>query len=275
MNFSQVPICGRVGCGKQCFTENGFTHPYCGRTCATVASIFCCSLTKCAYQTCSNPVYVDQNGKKSLYCGRTCSMAAGNHPNQFSKCARPSCNNRVYVHQGQTYKYCGLTCVAAARNENGPKCARIGCTRKAWKDTAEKDKNYSFCSLNCYRLDGSTLTATKITLLDPKNIDYIKAEKEFLAKLPNSKIKAILRLQMPKAKLDAHLALKREMGAGAVNKMYHGTKSACDQNNLLKNLTPCSGPCGMCGIIKEGNKTSCSRQPCHGEYNENMINFAS
>src|SRR6185369_8508487 len=106
--------------------------------------------------------------------------------------------------QGGVYQYCGLTCVAAARNEGGPKCARTACTRKVWKNPTKKNKNkeYSFCSLNCYRLDGSSLTATKITLLDPNNIDYVNAKSNFLAKLPKANIKAILRLQMPKAKLD-------------------------------------------------------------------------
>jgi len=103
-----------------------------------------------------------------------------------------------------------------------------------------------------------TLTSTKITSLSPNDLDYIRVHQRFKSSLPQVKIQGILLLQMPKHIFAAHNALRKNT---PVHGMYHGTKSVCDPGNLITRKTPIckSNACGVCGIIRQGNKISYSR----------------
>ncbi|CAG8671800.1 1617_t:CDS:2 [Ambispora gerdemannii] len=102
---------------------------------------------------------------------------------------------------------------------------------------------------------------TKLTILYPNQIDYDNTYKRFNQRLPNSTIRAIFRLQMPKAIVDKHLELKKEMTKSTypanriTHQMFHGTKTSCDPMRLISSLKPsCISNCGVCGIIREGNR---------------------
>ncbi|CAG8517115.1 3988_t:CDS:2 [Ambispora leptoticha] len=264
--MSNNQICTRSGCGNSCYVgPNNYIHPFCGRTCAIVDSLLKSQVNTCANPGCTRPCYVELNGTQYSFCGKTCARIAASISPALPKCA--NCNKTVYVDfRGQKYPFCGVTC-ASLHNNSGPNCIRFGCNRKAYLDPADRTKSHSFCSKECFWMDGSTLNQTKMTILYPNQIDYEKAYKRFNQNLPNSTIKAIFRLQMPKLMVDKHLALKNEMARTAgsadriTHRMFHGTKTSCDPLRLITSLTPsCTSNCGVCGILREGNRGAHSRQ---------------
>ncbi|KAG9294076.1 hypothetical protein G9A89_001317 [Geosiphon pyriformis] len=258
-------FCTRPGCNENCFIElNGLVHPFCSRTCANLAAIFTTTAPRCSYPGCLKLAYVDPaDGTQFQYCGRTCARTAAQIMPPIPKCARPMCKNSVHVDEkGVIFSHCGKTCSLAANNPSGPQCYRSGCGRKVYKDPLNPTKFHSYCSKKCYWLEGSTLSTTKLTLLDTDNIDYDIVHKKFISRLSNITIKAIFRLQMPKSIVDQHLNLKKTMSGSSTwgpnnvtRKMFHGTKYLCDPTILIQNKTPtCTTGCGMCGIIREGNR---------------------
>ncbi|CAG8607189.1 11188_t:CDS:2, partial [Ambispora gerdemannii] len=260
---SNNQICTRPGCGKPCYiAPNNYIHPFCGRTCAIVDSIFKTQAKTCVNPGCSRPCYVDLDGTQHSYCGRTCARtAASTAPSpSLPKCANTNCNRTVYIDpRGQRFPFCGVTCSRVHANL-GPNCIRVGCNRRAYIDPTDRTKAHSFCSTECFWMDGTAITTTKLTIIYPNQIDYDNAHKRFSKNMPNSTIKAIFRLQMPRGIVEKHLALRKEM-AGTTNsnrithRMFHGTKTACDPMKLITSSAPsCNSNCGVCGIVREGNK---------------------
>jgi len=126
---------------------------------------------------------------------------------------------------------------------------------------------WKYCSPSCYWLEGSTITNTKLTLLNRNDSDYIWVRRRFRTMLPQAKIKGIIRLQMPKSLVDAHQKLKNQIAIqyflpseSITHRMFHGTKTSCDPLQYITRLSPiCSSGCGLCGITSKGNDTAFSR----------------
>ncbi|CAG8581199.1 12732_t:CDS:2 [Ambispora leptoticha] len=240
---------------------NNFIHTFFGNTSLLRSQVN----NTCANPSCTRPCYVELDGTQYTFCGKTCARSAANDSPSLPKCA--NCTKTVYVDsRGRRFPFCGLTC-ARAYNSSGQNCIRLECNRKAYLDPTDRTKSYSFCSKTCFWIDCSTLTQTKMTILSPNQIDYKNVSQRFNQKLPNSTIKAIFRLQMPKSMVVKHLALKNEMArtAGSADKithrMFHGTKTSCDPLRLITSLTPsCASNCGVCGILREGNRGVHSKQ---------------
>src|SRR5438046_933665 len=119
-------ICSRTGCNKPVYIEvNGFTHPYCGKTCAFNALTG--NPPQCKNPTCSRKKYVDSSGTQYDYCGKSC---AKQHLNQV--------------------------------NQGAPFCSRANCQKRAYTDPQDRNKFHSYCSPTCYWLECSTLIKTKL-----------------------------------------------------------------------------------------------------------------
>ncbi|CAG8697802.1 17701_t:CDS:1 [Cetraspora pellucida] len=218
----------------------------------------------CSRPTCNKKVYVESSGMVHPYCGRTCAFIdLRSSSMSVGKCNNSNCTKQKYRDvNGTIHGYCSRTCARSCVRI----CARTGCRRKAYEDPADPSKFHVYCNPNCFWLDGQNLTSTKLTLLNPNDLDYVNAEKKFLAGLPNAKIQGILRIQMPQSIVHAHLIAKQQSGLNPL-KMYHGTQALCDPGSLLTNLAPQCSPgttCGICGIAREGNN------PARSKHNGNM-----
>jgi len=134
-------------------------------------------------------------------------------------------------------------------------------------DPQNKKNHHSYCSPSCYWLECSTLTNTKLSLLNQNDLDYIRAHQRFLSMLPQAKIMGIIRLQMPKYLVETHQNLKKQMAMqnnlqlnAVTHKMFHGTRASCDPLQYINRLSPtCSSGCGLCGIVSNGNDVAFSR----------------
>ncbi|CAG8515179.1 653_t:CDS:2 [Ambispora gerdemannii] len=184
------------------------------------------------------------------------------HISQHPLCERSGCQNRCYIeNNGKIHPFCGRTCANQHQSGGGarigvknvgPNCSREGCTRKAYRDPRNEKMFHSFCSKECYSRDGEKLVRTKLTVLQENDIDYQYVLKRFTGcrKLANASIKAIIRIQMPRSKVNRHLKLKKQMKTTL--RMYHGTYSACNPMKIVAEKAPCCiKACGLCGIIRE------------------------
>ncbi|CAJ0834312.1 2401_t:CDS:2 [Entrophospora sp. SA101] len=192
--------------------------------------------TICIRIECNKPCFVETNGRKHPFCGKTCAKIFID--SNLSKCSNANCNRNKFIDPSdqKVYDYCGKT---------------------------YSTKYYSYCSSNCYWLETTTLTQTKLTLLAPDDLDYDVAKRPFLNGIPSAKIHGIIRIQMPKIIVDAHQILKKQPGLKSY-KLFHGTKTTCDPMNITRCLkticnTSVNNNCGVCGIITKGNDTTCSR----------------
>ncbi|CAG8680022.1 1620_t:CDS:2, partial [Acaulospora morrowiae] len=209
----------------------------------------------CTRSNCNRPVYIEADGYAHPYCSKTC---ASIYKANVGKCSNARCRKLKYVEaDGKVFDYCGRTCAQFQK-----KCARNGCNRSRYIEPSKRKNYYLFCSPACYWKGSDSLVSTKISTLSTNNLDYIRIQREFSSALPQATILGILLLQMPSNIVKAHDALKGNMATSgsALYKMYHGTKSVCDPVNLISRKEPiCQSGCGVCGIIREGNKTSYSR----------------
>ncbi|RHZ82750.1 hypothetical protein Glove_103g208 [Diversispora epigaea] len=261
-------ICARSNCRKPVYVESdGYTHSYCGRTCASVArSVAINTIGKCSYSFCRRPKYMDADGKIFDYCGRTCAIILSLEKEDKNQGQQLLSENEVNNN------------VSGEKNLCGVKCSRTDCSRERYIDPIEPTKFYSFCNRKCYWTEINSLTTTKITLVSKMDFDYIRIFDNFMKEFPNIKIQGILRLQMPKKIGEAHLKLRKKKKI--VHQMYHGTYANCDLKKLIKYQKPqcklpirstggCNlfgrgvgrggrGVCGVCGIIREGNSTKYS-----------------
>ncbi|KAG9301208.1 hypothetical protein G9A89_012591 [Geosiphon pyriformis] len=122
---------------------------------------------------------------------------------------------------------------------------------------------------------------TKLTLLDPTDKDYRKIHEKFKDEkigVPNSDVKAIFRLNMPQEIIERHAKLKKKMerkwfriNLNLTRQMFHGTKVVCNPNDLIAGGQLCNETkCGLCGIIKEGNKCELSNGAIWSAANSNI-----
>ncbi|CAG8751548.1 14267_t:CDS:2, partial [Racocetra persica] len=107
------------------------------------------------------------------------------------------------------------------------------------QDCIEYSMQSHICNTSDYNIDAS-LTNTRMTLLSPSNICYVHVAQKFISWLPKAMIKGILRIEMPYNIAKAHLDLKTQMSNAA-------------------NVPNCASNCGVCGILREGNRMQYSR----------------
>ncbi|CAG8535490.1 10853_t:CDS:2 [Acaulospora colombiana] len=104
-------------------------------------------------------------------------------------------------------------------------------------------------------------STTRIVRMNQNDPDYIAVQQRFLAGIPNAKIQAILRMNMPRRLVDAHENYKNQTRQ-IVHQMFHGTRVACNPEKYYDNnaeLTFCATGCGLCGISQNGNLCSVSK----------------
>jgi hypothetical protein len=222
----------------------------------------------CSRRECNKPVYVEVNGFTHPYCGRTCASYVLNNSLLISRCKNPTCLRQKYLDlSGIQYDYCGKSCARQHLNRETLYCSRSNCPRRVYTSSRNGKTNFhSYCSSNCYWLECSTLSNTKLSLLDNNDLDYIWARQRFISMLPKAKIKGIIRLQMQKSLIEAHQNLKRQIATRSglslkaiTHKMFHGTTTNCDPLRYIQRLSPtCSSGCGLCGIVSRGNDIACS-----------------
>ncbi|CAG8743902.1 24641_t:CDS:2 [Dentiscutata erythropus] len=97
-----------------------------------------------------------------------------------------------------------------------------------------------------------------MTILSTYDEDYLRVADYFHTGLPHNTILGILKLKMPIELIRDHTAYKRRNSSFmSTYIMFHGTKSLCDPKRFIKNPqdTFCNEGCGVCGIVREGNKT--------------------
>ncbi|CAG8547680.1 1232_t:CDS:2, partial [Dentiscutata heterogama] len=170
-----------------------------------------------------------------------------------------------YAHE---FDYEGVKYVTIIQNRVNPtnlqKIPKQTGDDEYWVSMNEHPIQKHICDTSDYHVD-TTLTNTRVTLLSPSDLCYVHIAQKFFSGLPRAMIKGILRIEMPYNIVKPHLDLKMQMsnaanGANVTYSMHHGTYSSCDVMNILTNLTPnCSSNCGVCGILREGNKMRHSR----------------
>ncbi|CAG8449270.1 14357_t:CDS:2 [Funneliformis mosseae] len=222
----------------------------------------------CARTGCNKSIYIETGGFKHPYCGRTC---ATNIISKSNACFNPNCTRQKYIGPNNVqFDYCGRSCARQHLSSNAlsaPTCSRTSCPKRVYTDPQNKAKFHAFCSKNCYWLECSTLTNTKLSLLNANDLDHIWAHQRFISMLPQAKIKGIFRLQMPKNLVDAHQNLKKQIATQnnlplnrVTHKMFHGTKHSCDPLQYINRPSPvCSSNCGLCGIVSKGNVSTFSK----------------
>src|SRR6266498_4615328 len=216
----------------------------------------------CSRTGCNKPVYIELNGYQHPYCGKTCASYVLNKLRLNQHCENPTCSRKKLIGPNNIrYDYCGKTCARQHLSSEAPYCSRTSCPRRVYMDPQNKKNHHSYCSPSCYWLECSTLTNTKLSLLNQNDLDYIRAHQRFLSMLPQAKIMGIIRLQMPKYLVETHQNLKKQMAMqnnlqlnAVTHKMFHGTRASCDPLQYINRLSPtCSSGCGLCGIVSNGN----------------------
>ncbi|CAG8587852.1 14357_t:CDS:2 [Acaulospora morrowiae] len=103
---------------------------------------------------------------------------------------------------------------------------------------------------------------TRMTILNPKDNEYVKVQQRFLRGIPNARIQAIIRMNMPRRLVDAHERYKQATKM-TVNEMFHGTIVACNAERYYKDnnteVNFCTVNCGLCGISQNGNLRNVSK----------------
>jgi hypothetical protein len=99
-------------------------------------------------------------------------------------------------------------------------------------------------------------TDTTLSFISPDTSEYRKVTSHF--DVYNTVITAVFAVEMPSQIKAGHETWSATMTKG--RQMFHGTKSYCDPQQLLTKGLLCHNiSCGLCGIIKEGNKLARSR----------------
>ncbi|CAG8822798.1 26569_t:CDS:1, partial [Racocetra persica] len=110
---------------------------------------------------------------------------------------------------------------------------------------------------------------TQMTILCEQDQDYVIVKKMFFADIPRAEIKGIIRLDMPTKLVKAHEKYKKRIAKKTgikieyiTHSMFHGTTSSfeCNPDRFLQgNSEFCKKGCGVCGIIRQGNKKKYSK----------------
>ncbi|CAG8459511.1 6219_t:CDS:1 [Cetraspora pellucida] len=114
-----------------------------------------------------------------------------------------------------------------------------------------------------------TVEATQMTVLCEQDQDYIIVKRMFFTDIPRAEIKGIIRLDMPTKLVKAHDKYKQRIAKKTglkieyiTHAMFHGTTSSFDCNPerfLQGNGELCKKGCGVCGIVRQGNKKKFSK----------------
>ncbi|KAG9294358.1 hypothetical protein G9A89_001863 [Geosiphon pyriformis] len=215
---------------------------------------------KCGNSVCINPCSSEPNGNLSQFCaGSKCSSEQSNR-NYFDLTRRiPS------ILQPQSTKNTLMVPASAILGviDSGRECANSSCHKPVYVDPKEPTKFHAFCNNRCYWIEVAQLNKTKVAVVDKNDVEYARILRPLLNGLPPNSIKAILRIQMSKNIAYQHLELRKAMGVDAnidptylTHRLYHGTNVACGTLGIIHGGTVCSNSqCGMCGILKEGNKS--------------------
>ncbi|CAG8494246.1 6793_t:CDS:2 [Ambispora leptoticha] len=152
-------------------------------------------------------------------------------------------------------------------NSNSINCENVDCSLEAKLDPNDPTKRYSYCSSNCFWLESSKLDSVRMTQIQENDPDYSTVRSKFSFGLPNAKIIAIIRLQMPNEitqryqNYSQNIALEKGVPSeNVIHRMFHGTVAACLPLDLIILNRLCKKFCGMCGIAKEGNKSVYSKR---------------
>ncbi|CAG8619926.1 11417_t:CDS:2, partial [Ambispora leptoticha] len=136
----------------------------------------------------------------------------------------------------------------------------------AYVDPQDPKKFKSYCSARCYWSQVTSLMLTRSSVLEPNDIDYISIHEKFIADLPRSNVIAIIRLQMSYEICRNFFEYRKNLAATnkvkpeeVTHRMFHGTKTNCNPTEVLCSSRFCEKSCGMCGIVKEGNRKIFSR----------------
>ncbi|CAG8483540.1 6445_t:CDS:2 [Ambispora gerdemannii] len=204
---------------------------------------------------------------KNPGCNFSCSINSNGHLQDT--CGSPNCLPHriptILKPHAHTKHPMVLASAILGPIDNGRKCANPSCGKTAFTDPNNPNKFEAFCSNRCFWLEVSTLTKTKLTTLPRNDADYARIVGSF--ELPSVTIKGILRIQMPKSIAHPHLELRKAMAnninvdpALITHRLYHGTNVKCGPLGIIHGGVFCNNPeCGMCGIAREGNKSSKSK----------------
>lgn len=132
------------------------------------------------------------------------------------------------------------------------------------------------------------INKTRLILLSETSDEYKGLKEKFQHERPlkNSDVRYILKLEMPSKLTKSHERYKKMIARlnnlsvdEVTRNVFHGTftgyKPVCDPNKFFSNINNnkeeeekeeeivnyelCESGCGMCGIIRQGNKTKCSK----------------
>ncbi|CAG8494165.1 5634_t:CDS:2 [Ambispora leptoticha] len=225
-----------------------------------------------------------QNGQRIPKCKKPgCNFRRRINPNGYLEdtCGSPNCLAKPNIHQIPTILLPnGIATLTNPINppmvpasaiigpiDSGRKCSNPTCDKSAFVDPKNPNHFQAFCTNRCFWLEVSTLTKTKLTTMPKDDMDYARIAKNVLIGFPSINIKGILRLQMSKSIAHAHLELRKAM-ASSVNvdparityRVYHGTNVKCGPLGIIHGGSLCNNQaCGVCGIAREGNKSSKSK----------------
>ncbi|CAG8591700.1 2296_t:CDS:2, partial [Cetraspora pellucida] len=117
---------------------------------------------------------------------------------------------------------------------------------------------FGVSEISSFETPNTKIYKTKITALSMDDSDYLSIKRFFISGLPHCTVLGILKLNMPTKLVEAHEKYKRQNYDMLTHRMFHGTKSLCDPQRFITNSQAifCNYGCGVCGIMKEGNKTT-------------------
>ncbi|CAG8668195.1 8354_t:CDS:2, partial [Cetraspora pellucida] len=117
---------------------------------------------------------------------------------------------------------------------------------------------FGVSEISSFGIPNTKIYKTKITALSMDNSDYLSIKRFFISGLPDCTVLGILKLNMPTKLVEAHEKYKRQNYDMLTHRMFHGTRSLCDPQRFITNPQAifCNYGCGVCGIMREGNKTT-------------------
>ncbi|CAG8482853.1 1062_t:CDS:2 [Diversispora eburnea] len=231
-------ICARSNCRKPVYIESdGYTHPYCGKTCASVAiSVAINTIGKCSYSFCRRPRYMDADGKIFDYCGRTCA-------NRLEKGDENQCQQFIdLIEPTKYYSFCNRECYWTEINE---------LTTTKITLISKMDLDYIQISDNFLKVLPNIKIQGILRLQMPKKIgeahlNLRKKEKivyqMYHGTSANCDLKRLIKYQRPQC----NLPISTTVATGGCNLFGGGVERV-------------GKACGVCGIIREGNSTKHSK----------------
>ncbi|CAG8619461.1 11013_t:CDS:2 [Ambispora gerdemannii] len=196
-------------------------------------------------------------------------QALRNHMLTMQILQQPVCMNHKpssSTNNTSTYNPLKTPPIPSINASDRKRCALSTCHNLAYIDPQDPKKYKAYCSARCYWGQVSKQTQTLPTLLESHDLDYMAIHEKFIADLPRTQVLAIIRLQMSREisrnffEYRKNLAITNKVKPEALtHRMFHGTKTGCDPTEMLCYNRFCEKSCGMCGIVREGNRKEFSR----------------